>query len=79
MRCMAVAVLVVIASAQRVNHPTPGLPRTADGKPNLAAPVPRTPDGKPDLPGLWDMRVGNGFNIGTDLKPGKMLPWAEAP
>ena len=53
-----------------MNHPTPGLPHTADGKPNLAAPVPRTPDGKPDLPGLWDIRVGNGFNIGTESEGG---------
>ena len=27
----------------------PQHPRTADGKPNLAAPTPRAPDGKPDL------------------------------
>jgi len=40
-------------SAQWLNHPTPGIPRTADGKPNLAAPAPRGPDGKPDLSGLW--------------------------
>jgi hypothetical protein len=32
---------------------TPGIPRTSDGKPNLAAPAPRTPDGKPDLSGRW--------------------------
>lgn len=32
---------------------TPGIPRTADGKPNLTSPAPRTPDGKPDLSGLW--------------------------
>jgi hypothetical protein len=25
------------------------------------------------------MGVGKGFNIGTELKPGEMLPWAEAP
>jgi hypothetical protein len=41
------------AAAQWLDHPTPGIPRTADGKPNLAAPAPRTPDGKPDLSGLW--------------------------
>ena len=36
-----------------MNHPTAGLPRTNDGKPNLAAPAPRGPDGKPDLSGVW--------------------------
>jgi hypothetical protein len=41
------------ALAQWIQYPTPDLPRTADGKPNLAAPVPRLPDGKPDLSGLW--------------------------
>jgi hypothetical protein len=41
------------ASAQWQEIPQPGIPRTADGRPNLAAPAPRTPDGKPDLTGLW--------------------------
>ena len=39
--------------AQWLKHPTPGVPRTADGKPNLAAPTPRTADGKPDFSGMW--------------------------
>jgi hypothetical protein len=43
----------VFVSAQWLNHPTPGIPRTRDGKPNLSAPAPRTADGKPDLSGLW--------------------------
>jgi len=30
-----------------------GIPRTADGKPDLSAPTPRFPDGKPDLYGIW--------------------------
>jgi hypothetical protein len=42
------------APAQWLNYPTPGIPRTADGKPNLAAAAPRTVDGKPDLSGLWE-------------------------
>ncbi|HEY7335373.1 MAG TPA: hypothetical protein VH639_10850 [Bryobacteraceae bacterium] len=46
-------VLAAPAFAQWLNSPTPGIPRTADGKPNLTAPVPRMPDGKPDLSGLW--------------------------
>jgi len=29
------------AEAQWINHPTPGIPRTADGKPDLTAPTPR--------------------------------------
>jgi hypothetical protein len=48
-----VAVLSIGASAQWLNFPTPGTPRTPDGKPNLAAPAPRALDGKPDLSGVW--------------------------
>jgi hypothetical protein len=47
-------VFTVPALAQWLNLPTPGIPRTADGKPNLTAPVPRMPDGNPDLSGLWE-------------------------
>src|SRR5580765_8149711 len=39
--------------AQWLRHPTAGIPRKADGKPDLTAPAPRLPDGKPDLSGLW--------------------------
>ncbi|HVZ20678.1 MAG TPA: hypothetical protein VG871_06430 [Vicinamibacterales bacterium] len=42
-----------VARAQWLHYPTAGVPRTADGKPNLSAPTPRTPDGKPDLSGIW--------------------------
>jgi hypothetical protein len=41
------------ASAQWLNFPAPGTPRTPDGKPNLAAPAPLASDGKPDLSGVW--------------------------
>ena len=46
--------LAATASAQWLNYPTAGIPRTPDGKPNLAAPAPRTSAGKPDLSGLWE-------------------------
>jgi hypothetical protein len=39
------------AGAQWIGMPTPGIPRTADGEPDMTAPVPRAPDGRPDLSG----------------------------
>jgi len=64
------------AAAQWLNYPTPDLPRSADGKPNLAAPTPRMPDGRPDLSGHWMMNgLGYVFNILGDAKV-EMQPWA---
>src|SRR6202035_3098340 len=51
---LAMFVLCSPLAAQWLNYPTPGMPRTADGKPNLAAPAPKTPDGKPDFSGVWE-------------------------
>jgi hypothetical protein len=45
------------AAAQYIHYPTPGTPRTRDGRPNLTAPAPRARDGKPDLSGIWDPEV----------------------
>ena len=45
--------LTTSVHAQWLNFPTPGTPRTSDGKPNLTAPAPRAPGGKPDLSGVW--------------------------
>jgi len=53
-------VLIALAAsctyAQWLNYPTPGMPRTRDGKPNLTAPAPRASNGKPDLSGLWHVQ-----------------------
>jgi hypothetical protein len=48
-----VLILVGPVYAQWVKYPTAGVPRTADGKPDLNARAPRTADGKPDLSGMW--------------------------
>ena len=48
----ALFLLPVSLFAQWLDFRTPGIPRTADGKPNLAAPAPKTLDGKPDLSGI---------------------------
>ena len=55
-RRLATLVLLAAATpcaAQWLSLKTPGIPRTADGKPDLTAPAPRTADGHPELTGLW--------------------------
>ncbi|HXP87019.1 MAG TPA: hypothetical protein VN841_19975 [Bryobacteraceae bacterium] len=89
---IAAAFSVQWTQAQWIHYPTPGVPRTANGKPNLSAPAPRAADGKPDLSGIWgwednrpcppdgcaDQKVGQEFiNIGWSIKEGlPFQPWA---
>lgn len=54
----AVRVVLALSSASALfaqwpAYPTGGVPKTPDGKPDLAGPAPRTLDGKPDLSGIW--------------------------
>ena len=76
----AVWLFPVSLYAQWLDWPTPGIPRSADGKPNLTAPAPRTPEGKPDLSGLWQPAVNPyRFSVIQDLKDEAVfLPAAEA-
>ena len=66
--------------AQWVKAPTPGVPRTADGKPNLRGPAPRTADGKPDLSGMWQSNFKFNTNLAADLKPDAvpLTAWGQA-
>jgi len=70
------------AYAQWDPFPWKNMPRTADGKVDLAAPAKKASDGKPDLSGFW-MPDGAGvrhlLNLAADLKPGEvpLTPWAE--
>src|SRR5262245_4579743 len=68
-----VTTLTMQVAAQWLTHPTPDIPRTADGKPNLAALAPRTADGKPDLTGLWAVAAP------PQSPPDAIVqPWAQA-
>jgi len=68
--CVAGILLAVVAPAQWLNYPTPGLPREG-GKPNLTAPTPRTADGKPDLTGVWLSDNGMHYrDLAMDMGPG---------
>ena len=72
--CAAILMMPGAAPAQWLRQPTRGIPRTADGTPNLTAPAPRTSEGRPDLSGLWEA----GPRFESDLKPADTQPWALA-
>ena len=88
LQSLAFLLLLGPLHAQWVSYPSTGVPRTRDGKPDLAAACPRTANGKPDFSGLWIIhtkREGNAnfpgcepvsdefVNIAASLKEG--LPY----
>jgi hypothetical protein len=72
---------IIPLSAQWLNYPTPGTPRTKEGKPNLSAATPRTREGRPDFSGVW---IAPGYstryldNLAADGVDVRMKPWAAA-
>jgi hypothetical protein len=80
-RIVSLAAIAAMGSAQWLNYPTAGVPRTRDGKPNLSAPAPKTADGKPDLSGVWQADGQTYFfDLAAGLKPEDVVPqpWAKA-
>jgi hypothetical protein len=67
---MTLLIATAPAGAQWLDRKTPGIPRNADGSPNLTAPAPRGPDGKTDLSGVW-----NGPNVVARPDPANLQPW----
>jgi hypothetical protein len=76
----ALWLLPVSLYAQWLDFRTPGIPRNADGTPNLTAPAPRTAEGKPDLSGMWQAEMNPyRFDVIQDLKDESIFrPAAEA-
>jgi hypothetical protein len=72
------AVLTAPLAAQWLNYPTPGIPRTSDGKPNLSGPAPKMPDGTPDLSGIWEHLNSRTTAYYLDGIRIPWQPWAEA-
>src|SRR6185503_16211208 len=56
--CIGIALVgaCLCVQAQWLNQPTPGAPRTPDGKVNMTGAVPRV-NGKPDLSGVWQVEA----------------------
>jgi hypothetical protein len=75
----AILVSAQAGMAQWLNYPAPGVPRGADGKVILTAPVQRTADGKPDLGGVWSPdNLSYLTYLGADGTPMPMRAWANA-
>ncbi len=88
---LASSFFAICAFAQWSNVATPGIPRLANGRADLAASTPRGPGGRVDLSGIWAAECGvyglddcftrsAFFDLARDVKPEdvQMTPWAAA-
>jgi|KBSMisStandDraft_5_1062788.scaffolds.fasta_scaffold136040_2 hypothetical protein len=85
--CLLASLTALVVHGQWLNYPTPGIPRTADGKPKLDTATPRLRNRRPDISGMWGDVCMNGsdcfatksmfFDIMRGApKPVDMTPWA---
>jgi hypothetical protein len=65
------------AGAQWPPYPTPDVPLTPDGTPDLEGPVPRTAEGHPDFTGIWQNDAPRGRGDGSG--PGQHEPQPPPP
>lgn len=73
--------LIAPVHAQWLNVPKAGIPRMADGRPDLNAATPRAADGRPDLSGVWEPANFSFLqNIFAETRPEDVpfQPWAAA-
>ena len=75
---LVIAFTATPAAAQWLNYKTPGIPRTADGKPDLTAPAPHMADGKPDFSGIWRADAAGFAETSRAQDTVKLQPWAAA-
>jgi len=61
--------------AQWLGTPDPKVPRTADGKPDLAAPAPKAADGHPDLSGVWMPNTRTLQDLAVGMTPPGDVPY----
>src|ERR1700681_2058115 len=77
MKALARAVVAALISgvipaallAQWPPFPTHGVPKLANGEPNLDGPTPHTVEGKPDLSGIWHFVGSPGTAPGPPAPP----------